>query len=145
MSDCWHSENLCAQKAGEGLWAAATHYERWAKACGNADAEQSLRTGRDYELDNAAVLERLFPGVDEQQQTLLERFPELPQTFELAFAGLSLAEQLRAQAAAEAVGAELYRGFAGDYPDPAGQAELMHCAELEQANADLLLDAAAHL
>lgn len=124
---------------------AAEHYRRWAQAADDPEVRALLQQGEDYENDNAAVLERLYDGIPEQQQALLERFPDLPQGFDRAFEGLGMAGQLAAQAAGEEVGAQIYEGFAQAYPDEAGQAELRRCAQQEHANAELLRKAANKL
>lgn len=123
---------------------AAPHYQRWADSSDDPETRRSLLAGKQNEEDNAAVIERLFTGAAEQGKALLNRFPELETLFDRAFADLAPTRQLKAQAAAERVGADLYRSFAQNLDDAAGKTQLLQCAEREQANSDLSLKAAEH-
>lgn len=120
---------------------ATRQYLRWADEVEDFEVKELLQTGERNEQDNAAVIERLFDGVVEQGEAMYARFPDLATVFDRAFAGLSLKEQWTAQAAGERVGADLYRSFTEQVDDEAGKADLLLCAEQEQANADLLLQA----
>ena len=116
---------------------AARRYRHWAAEVNDPAAREALLACADREEDIASRVEALSPRADEVQASFAAETPELETVYEELFAGYSLPEQLRIQAAAERLGGATWRAFASA-ADGAVARALSACAPLEEQNAATL-------
>jgi hypothetical protein len=113
--------------------AAAGRYRQWADEL--SPLADGLRDCAAREEEIAVRAERLFPQDDALRASIAAQAPGAQQAFASVFAGLSVREQMRLQAGAERQGGAAWRALAALQSDGAVRAELVTCAELEEASA----------
>jgi len=129
--------------------AAAGRYRQWAEEF--APLADGLRACAAREEEIATRAERLFPPDESVRAAIAEQAPGAASAFSAVFAGLTVREQMRLQAGAERQGGAAWRAIAAEQESEATRAELLACADLEEASAahleGLLADptSAAHL
>lgn len=117
---------------------AAKRYRHWATGA-EADAERdALLACAEREESIAAVVEATIPNAESILPTFVQHLPALRDAFARVYGDSPRLEQFGVQAAAERLGARLWRSFAADQADASTRASFLRCAELEEASASYL-------
>ena len=114
---------------------AAGRYRAWAGRIADEGARDDLRACAAREEEIASRVEATLPNAQELQAAAQAAHPELPARYAALFEGLSLAEQLSLQAAAERTGATTWRRLA-ERADAATAEVYLACAVLELESAE---------
>ena len=117
---------------------AAKRYRSWADGVAGDTERDALLACAAREDRIADSIEALSPDRDEVIASFAPLAPDLLAANEAAFGGASRDEQMAVQAAAERVGASVWRGFAETETNPRVLETLERCAGLEEASADAL-------
>lgn len=117
---------------------AARRYRAWADASDDDTERDELLACAAREEQIAESIEALAPNRDEVAASFAPLAPDLRAVNETVFGNAPREEQMAIQAAAERVGATVWRAFAGAETDPRVLETLERCAGLEEASADVL-------
>jgi hypothetical protein len=117
---------------------AAQRYREWASEAADEAERQALHACAAREEEIATQIEGMTSNAAEVQESLLVHVPALRSGFDSVFGNASRREQMAIQAAAERLGAGVWRGFAAAETDQGNTSTLERCARLEEESAACL-------
>ena len=117
---------------------AGKRYRGWGAEAVSAAERQGLLACAEREERIAEIIEGLFESSSSVGATVADHLDELRAASETVFGGKTRAEQMAVQAAAERVGATVWRGFAELEQDGEKRPALETCAKLEEESAAYL-------
>lgn len=117
---------------------AAQRYRRWASEFTDSTFADGLMACADREDTVARSVRDSFGSELQQPEDYRELLGAVQREVDALFGGLSLEDQLDAQASAERGGENLWRELAEAESDPALKAVFVECAHLEAASAEFL-------
>jgi len=117
---------------------AARRYREWAEAANDEAETHGLLACATREEEVAATVELSAGSADDVTAMLTAHLPELREAYDSVFGGKNRLEQMAVQAAAERLGASVWKQLARTEWGKPRAVELKRCANLEEQSAAYL-------